>query len=69
MVLVVTSYLRICHKIEGIEGNPPLRVGKIRRAPATIALAKFFCLRHRGLDGVSTGCRASDRIVPKGDRR
>ena len=41
-VFVMTLYLRIRHKIEGIEGNRPLRVGEIRRNPATIALAKFF---------------------------
>ena len=29
-------------KMERIEGNRPLRVGKIRRNPARIALAKFF---------------------------
>ncbi len=56
-------------KIEGIEGNRPLRVGEIRRNPATIALAKFFYLRHRVLDRVSAGYRADDRVGPKGDRR
>ena len=54
-------------KIEGIEGNGPQRVGEIRRNPATIALAKFFCLRHRGFDRVSAVYR--DRLGPKGDRR
>ena len=43
--------------------------GEIRRNPATIALAKFFCLNHRGFDRVPAGCRARDRVGPKGGRR
>ena len=39
---VMTPYLQIHHKIEGIERNPTLRVGKIRRNAATMPLAKFF---------------------------
>ena len=38
-------------KIEGIEGNRPLRVGEIRRNPATIALAKFFVYVIAGSNG------------------
>ena len=53
-------------KIEGIEGNGPLRVGEIRRNPATIPLAKF-CLRHRGFKRVRASCRAADRVGPKSD--
>ena len=43
-------------KIEGIEGNRPLRVGKIRRNPATIALAKFFVY-------VIAGSNAFERVA------
>ena len=56
-------------RIEGIEGNRPLRTGKIRRNPATIALTKFFSLRHSGFYQVSTGCHASNRVGTKGSRR
>ena len=56
-------------KIEGIEENRPLRVGEICQNQATIELAMFFCLRHRGFDRVSTGCRAGDRVGPEGGRR
>ena len=51
MVLVVTSYLRIRHKIEGIEGNRLLRAGKILRNPATITLLKFFIYVIAGSNG------------------
>lgn len=30
---------------------------------------EFICLRHRGFGRVSAGCRARDRIGPKGNRR
>ena len=49
-------------KIEGIEGYLPLRVGEVRRNPATIALAKFFPTSSRvrsGFGGLS--CRRSGR--------
>ena len=49
--------MRIRRKIEGIEGNL-----------AGIVLAKFFAC-HRGFDRVSAGCRARDRVGPKGGRR
>ena len=65
MVLVVTCNCGFAGKIERIKGNRPL--GKIRRNRATIALTKFF-LRHRGFQRVSTGCRAPDRVDPKGGR-
>ena len=39
---VMTPYLQIHHKIEGIERNRTLRVGKIRRNAATMPLAKLF---------------------------
>ena len=48
IVFVLTPYMRVRHKVEGIEdvegieGNRPLRVGKIRRNLARIALAKFL---------------------------
>ena len=42
MVFVMTPYLQIRHKIEGIEGNRSIRVGEIRLNPVTIALVKFF---------------------------
>ena len=48
-------------KIEGIGGNRPLRVGEIRRNPATIALAKFLSTSSR----VRTGCRAPKPVGPK----
>jgi len=40
-------------KIEGIEGNGPLRVGEIRRNPATIPLAKFLSTSSRVQTGSS----------------
>ena len=49
-------------KIEGIEVNGPLRLGEIwwrSHWPS-------FCLRHRGFDRVWAGCRARDRVGPKG---
>ena len=48
--------------MEGIEGKRPLRVGKIRRNPATIALAKFLPTSSRvrtGFNGLS--CSRSGR--------
>ena len=42
MVFVMTPYMRIRHKIEGIEGNRAFRAGEIRRNPTTIGLTKFF---------------------------
>ena len=62
MVLVVTPYMRIRHKIEGIEGiegNQFFRVEEICRNLGTIALAKFFpSSRVRsGFGGLS--CRRS----------
>ena len=53
-------------KIEGIEGNRPLRAGEIRRNAASIVLAKFFCLRHHRFDWVSAGGRARYRVGLKG---
>ena len=40
MVFIMTPYMRIRHKIEGIEGNRPLRAEEIRF----------------GFDQVSAGC-------------
>ena len=59
------SWRHICGfagKIERIEGNRPLRVGKIRRNPARIALAKFFPTSSRvrtGFNGLP--CSGSGR--------
>ena len=47
MVLVVTCNCGFAGTIERIEGNRPLRVGKIRRNRATIALAKFLSTLSR----------------------
>ena len=40
-------------KIKGIKGNRPLKVGRIRWNPATIALAKFFLTSSRVRTGLS----------------
>ena len=45
-------------KIEGIEGNRPLRAKEIRRNPATIALVKFFVY-------VIAGSNGFERVGPK----
>ena len=62
MVLVVTCNCGFAGTIERIEGNRPLRVGKIRRNRATIALTKFFPTSSRvpaGFNGLP--CSGSGR--------
>ena len=51
MVFIMTPYMRIRHKIEGIEGNRPLRAEEIRF----------------GFDQVSAGCPllGSFRSIPQ----
>ena len=68
LMVFVTPYLQIHHKIEGNEGNRTLRAKKfaeIRRQSHWPS----FCQRHRGFDRVPMGCRARDRVGPKGGRR
>ena len=67
MVLVITPYLRIHRKAKESKAIDLFRIEKIRRNPATTALAKLLCLRHRGFDRVSAGCHAGDRVGPKGE--
>ena len=55
-------------KIEGIEGNGPLRVGEIRRNPATIPLAKFLSTSSRVRLGSSGLSCSDDRVGPKNGR-
>ena len=67
----MTPYLRIRNpKTQGIEGNRPLRTEYIREYKSRgDRFGQVFCLRHRGFDRVSTGCRVGDRVGPKGGRR
>ena len=64
----MTPYMRIRHKIEGIEGNRPLRTEKFAEIKRRSHWPSFF-LRHRGFDRISAGCRARDRVGSKGGRR
>ena len=61
MVLVVTFNCGFAEKIEGIEGNRRSQFAEIGRRSHWPS----FCLRHRGFERVSTGCRAPDRVGPK----
>ena len=50
-ILVVKSYLRFLRKSKESKEIGPLRVGEIRRNPATIALIVFFVYVIAGSNG------------------
>jgi len=65
---VMTPYLRIRQKSKESKEMTASTRG-ISPKSGDDRIGQIFCLRQRGFDRVSAGCRARERVGPKGGRR